>query len=204
MKLRLTPTSPYARKCLVLAHEAGIADRIERVAATIGMGTRDDALTADNPLGKVPVLVTDDGEVVYDSPVICEYLDSLNDGRKLIPAAGMERFRALRREALADGIADAAVLARMEIAVRPEALRWPEAAARQRGKVMAGLDALEAEVETFAAAPDVGQIAAACAIAYLDLRFPDEDWRTARPKLAAWYAAFERRPSMVATRFTAP
>jgi glutathione S-transferase len=194
MRIRTTPISPFGRKCLVLAHEAGL--RLEVVETTLG----EPALTRDNPLGKVPVLLTDEGEAIFDSPVICAYLDALHDGPKLVPPSGMPRFRALRREALADGIADAVVLVRLETAVRPETLRWHEAVERQLGKVRAGLDALEAEAGGWGDVVDVGHIATACMLAYVDFRLPDLGWRATRPRLAAWSAAFAERPSMVATR----
>ena len=112
MKLRYSPTSPYVRKVTVTAQETGVQPRIERVPTV----TTDPAsgLAKDNPLGKVPTLILDDGERLYDSPVICEYLDGLHGGAKIVPPAGPERWVALRRQALADGILDAAVLRLME------------------------------------------------------------------------------------------
>ncbi len=190
MKLRYSPTSPYVRKVLVTAIELGLDKRIERVLNS----TLDP--NSDNPLGKVPALIMDDGEVLYDSPVICEYLDSLHQGAKLIPAEGPARWRALRQQALCDGIADAAILRMLETRRRPEALRWPDSIAQQSGKVSRALDRLEAEVAHLEGALTIGQIATGCTLEYLDFRFGDEDWRPAHPKLAAWQATFAKRPAM--------
>ena len=199
MKLRFSTTSPYVRKVSVTAIELGLDGRIERVA-TNTMDPKSDH-GADNPLGKVPALITDDGERLYDSPVICEYLDSLAEGPKLFPPAGAERWRALRRQALADGILDAAILRMLETRRRPEALRWDGWVRLQSGKIAKALDQLEREADGLDGPLTIGEIAVGCALGYLDFRFPDEDWRAARPALAAWYEGFAGRPSM---RQTAP
>lgn len=201
MKLRHSPTSPFVRKVMVLAHEAGLAGRIETVPTA--PGADEETLARDNPLGKVPALVTDDGAVLYDSAVICEYLDSLHDGVRAFPAAGAARWTALCRQALADGILDAAVLRRYE-ELRPAAQQSAEWIERQQRKVARGLDALEADAAAGGLAGpagplSIGDIAVACALGYLDLRYPGEDWRGGRPALAAWYAGAAKRPSMAAT-----
>ena len=208
MKLRYSPTSPYARKLLVCALERGLDERIERVPTDIG--DPNSGLAAQNPLGKVPALVLDDGTVLYDSPVICEYLDSLHGGEPLIPPSGAARWTAKRREALADGILDAAVLRMIETRRRPEELRWPAWDELQGAKMRRGLDALEAEAAAggleggleggLDGGLDLGTIAIGCMLGYLDLRFAAEDWRPGHPALAAWYEAFTERPSMQATR----
>ena len=146
------------------------------------------------------VLITDDGVSLYDSPVILEYLDSLHGGAPRIPARGPARWTALRRQALADGILDAAVTARLETFQRPEPLRWPTWVARQKAAVARGLDALEAEAATLSGLDTVGEIAIVCALGYLDFRFPDEDWRVAHPRLAGWYTPLLTRPSVAATQ----
>ena len=128
MKIYYSPTSPFVRKCLVVAHELGIGDRLERVPADAHPVKRDRNLVAVNPLGQVPALVTDDGAVLYDSRVIAEYLNDLEDGG-IFPGDGPERWRALTEMSLADGMTDAALLTRYETAARPEALRWAKAAA---------------------------------------------------------------------------
>lgn len=196
MKLRYSTTSPFARKCLVVAFEAGLDKRVETVVTNAWAADTD--LPKDNPLCKVPALTTDGGEVLYDSPVICEYLDSLHDGRKLVPAGGGERWRQLRLQALGDGILDAAVQVRIETAMRPEETRWPKWIERQTAAVTRGCDALEQECAGWGDEFLIGQITAACALGYMDLR-KTADWRAGRPKLAAWYDKVSARPSMAAT-----
>ena len=198
MKLRYSANSPFVRKVMVVAAELGLADRIQ----TVPTDTSDpkSGLSADNPLGKVPALITDDKEVgtLYDSAVICEYLDSLHDGPKLHPSDGIARWHALRRETLADGIMDAAVLRRME-SQRPANERSAAWDAKQRSKVMAGLDVLEREAARFVEPLAIDQIAVACALGYLDFRFAAEPWRDGHPTLARWYDRFAKRPSMATT-----
>jgi len=196
MKLRYSPTSPYVRKVLVLAMEAGLDERIERIPTNPWV--EDAALTEDNPLGKVPTLSTDDGLVLYDSPVICEYLDSLHHGTRIFPIAGKARWQALRQQALGDGILDAAVLRRLE-SQRPAVQRAESWEAMQRTTVQRGLAALERDAAGWDQRLHIGQIAAACALGYLDFRFAEERWRSAHPALAAWYERFAARPSMTAT-----
>ena len=196
MKLYYSPTSPYVRKVTVTAIEIGLDADLERVAADIH--APDPAFVAANPLSKVPALVTDDGLVLYDSPVICEYLDSLHGGHRLFPDREPALWQALRRQALADGILDAGVLCRMET-LRPEEKRWPDWTTRQWGKVMRGLNVLAYEAGSFADEPlTIGHIAVGCALGWLDFRFP-EDWRRGRPELAAWHEGFSARPSMRTT-----
>lgn len=198
MKLRYSPTSPYVRKVCVSAAELGLADRIERIATN----TRDpdSDLAQDNPLGKVPALILDDGQVLFDSPVICEYLDGQHAGERLFPAEGAARWRALRQQALADGIMDAAILRMTEGVRRPEQYRWAEWAEHQKGKVERALDALESETADLEGALTIGQIAVACALGYLDFRFAEDAWRERRPALARWEEGFAARSSMQETR----
>lgn len=198
MKLFSSGASPYARKVAVAAHEAGLIDRIEIVGVTVTPVGVNAQVAAANPLTKVPTLVLDDGTALYDSRVIVEYLDHLSGGR-LVPA-GDDRWRVLRDQATADGLMDAALLARYERALRPEPLRWAEWDAGQVGKVERALDLLEAEFRPAQDAPQIGDIAVACALSYLDFRFAELGWRTGRPKLAAFAEAFAARPSMTATR----
>ncbi len=197
MKLRFSPTSPYVRKVTVLALETGLDDRIERVPAN-PWDAKDD-LPNVNPLGKVPALTTEDGRVLFDSALICEYLDSLHDGAKLFPPDGPERWTALRQQALGNGILEAAVLTFIETGRRPEAARWPLWVERQTGKIERALDLLEREVEALGGQPTIGSITVAIALDYVDFRVPDLAWRDGRPKLAAWHAEFSQRPSMQAT-----
>jgi glutathione S-transferase len=199
MKLYSTPTSPFVRKVLVAAHELGLADRIETVLLRPSPTAADPRLSRDNPLSKIPALVLDDGASLYDSPVICEYLDALAGGGMLVPAAGPVRWDVLRTQALADGILDAAILVFYERQFRPAELHWDAWLAGQTQKALQGLDALEAQAAGFSAAPDVGQIAAACALGWLEFRAPFGDVRAGRPALTAWFERFSSRPSMAAT-----
>jgi glutathione S-transferase len=199
MKLYISPQSPFARKVRVVARETGLAARIEEVAAAVSPVKANAEVGRANPLVKVPTLVLDDGATLFDSPVICEYLDSLHAGRKLFPPAGEARWTALRLQAVGDGILDAGILARYETVLRPEALRWPDWIAGQRGKWHAGLDHLERSAGALAGAPTIGSIAAACALGWLDFRYGAEDWRASRPALARWYETFAARESMRAT-----
>jgi glutathione S-transferase len=198
MKLFYSPASPYVRKCLVVAHEVGLADRIERLACAANPVNRDRSIVAVNPLGKVPTLITDDGTALYDSRTICEYLNALGGG-SLVPASGAARWRVLTEQALGDGILDAALLARYEGAMRPEALRWPEWTAGQLDKIACGLAEIEAHAPSWGDAFDLGKITLACALGYLDFRFADLDWRARAPQAAAWHARIGARASMQAT-----
>ena len=154
------------------------------------------AIMADNPLNKIPILALDDGSVLHDSRVICEYLDALGSGGLFPPGPG--RWPALRLQALADGLLDLAVTWRGE-RNRPAGRRSPPHLDAYRAKALATLDRLEREAPGFADAADIGAIALACALAYLDFRFADLDWRDGRAVLAAWFARFAERPSMIAT-----
>lgn len=196
MKLLYSPFSPFARKVRIVAHETGLQDRVEVVPTS----TEDPAsgLSARNPLNKIPVLETEFGPL-YDSPVICEYLDTLHDGPKLVPAAGADRWRALRWEALADGLMDAALLIRYEITLRPAEKQHEAWVERQKTKIRKSLDQMEADVAELDGPVTIGAIGAASALGYLDLRFADWGWRETHPRLAAWHAAFAERPSYIAT-----
>ena len=199
MKIFYSAASPFVRKCLVAALELGLSDRIERIPAAAHPIERDRTIVAHNPLGKVPTLITDDGTVLFDSRVICEYLNDLGDG-SLLPREGPERWRVLVEQSLADGICDAAVLARYETAMRPEALRWTDWTAGQLEKVASGLAEFEARAVAFGDRVDLGTIAVGCALGYLDFRFASLGWRDAHPNAAAWFEWFGGRDSMVATR----
>ncbi len=199
MKLYAPAPSPYVRKVRVLARETGLAARIEEIPAAVSPIAPDERVTRANPLGKVPALILDDGTALYDSPVICEYLDGLHSGRRLFPPAGPARWAALRQQAEGDGLLDAAVLTRYELVLRPEPLRWPEWVAGQKAKVAAVLDDLERDAASLAGELTIGGITIACALGYLDFRFADDAWRTGRPRLAAWFAEVSMRESLRAT-----
>ena len=197
MKLYYSATSPYVRKVVACAHELGLAGRLELIPTKVvpSEPNRDYARVA--PLIKVPALVRDDGSALFDSIVICEYLDSLG-GDKLFPAKGEARWRALRLNALADGILDAAVLNRYENFVRPENLRWNAWGEGQMLKVDQALDFLEqnsADLEGV----NIGTIAIGCALGYLDFRYADRGWPQKHPKVAAWWKKMGTRPSFAQT-----
>lgn len=198
MKIYFSAASPFVRKCLVCAIELGLDERIERLAAAAHPINRDRNIVASNPLGKVPTFVTDDGAVLYDSRVICEYLDAIAAG-KLFPREGTARWSVLTEQALADGLLDAAILTRYEGAMRPAEYRWSDWTAGQLAKVRSALQVLEANAARYGGRVDIGTIAAGCALGYLDFRFPDIGWRTASPALAGWYEGFAQRPSMQRT-----
>jgi len=198
MQLIYAAASPFARKVRVLAAETGLLDRIELLDTAVLPTTLNERVNALNPLGKIPVLVTDADEVLYDSRVICEYLDTLHAGAKLLPS-GAARWQVLRLAALADGLMDAALLARYERAVRPAELQWAAWLDGQLGKVQRSLTELECQVERLQGPLDLGQIGVACALGYLDFRFADLDWRAAHPGLAAFQQTFAQRASMLAS-----
>lgn len=192
MKLRYSPTSPYVRKVTMTVIETGLESRVERVLTNAWAPDTD--LPADNPLGKVPALTLPEGVTLFDSKVICEYLDSLNEGPKLYPAEGLARWKALRFHALGDGLNDAAVLRRLELMREDgeKSLKWAD---RQAAAMTRTLDALERDADDLAAVFTIGSVATLAALGYLDLRFADDDWRADRPKLAAWFAENAQRRS---------
>ncbi len=197
MKLFFSPTSPYVRKCLVVAHELNLIERIQLLPSKAHPVDRDASVIVANPLGKIPTLITDDGTAVYDSRVICEYLDDLAGGG-LFPRSGAARWTALTRQSLADGMLDAALLARYETAVRPEALRWNDWTLGQIDKLHTSLAALEAAATALDERIDIGTLSLGCALWYLDLRYADLNWRQRYPKVAQWNTQLAQRPSMQA------
>lgn len=200
MKLLYQSHSPYARKVLVFAHEAGFADRIDVVHHETSPVQRNEEVFALNPLGKVPVLICDDQTVLFDSNVICEYLDGLHDGRKLIPSTPSVRFSALRNQAIATGLADAGIAARWETERRPEAVRWPPLLEGYLQKVIASCDYLEANI-TNEDHVDIGDIALATALSWIEFRNVYA-FQATRPRLSDWYGRFCSRASMSATNLS--
>lgn len=198
MKLYYSITSPFVRKCMVVAHHLGLADQIEKLPSAAHPVSRDKTILPSNPLGQVPTLITDDGAAMFDSRVVCEYLDSLGKGN-FFPSKGAARWRVLTEQSLADGILDAALLLRYEGAVRPEELRWRDWTAGQMDKITVGLEHFDKAVDVNAQRLDIGAVALGCALGYLDFRFADYDWRSQCPNLAAWYEVFARLPAMQAT-----
>jgi glutathione S-transferase len=200
MKLFYSPASPFVRKVLVAAHERGIADRIVKLDCAAHPIQQDETIKQRNPSGKVPTLILDDGTALHDSRVICEFLDTIGEAAPLCPPSGPARWRTLVLHAAADEMLDAALLARYETALRPEALRWLEWTGGQMAKIDSTLDAFEANwLAHLHQGIDIGAITVGCALGYLDFRFPDHGWRIGRAGLAAWYGTFATRASMIAT-----
>ena len=197
MKLHWSPRSPFVRKVMIVAHEHGLVDRIVCVRTVAAMTKPNTELMVDNPLSKIPTLVLGDGTVVYDSPVICEYLDAIGEGIKLFPAEAGARLTVLRRQALGDGFLDLLVLARNERQRAPPSEQHRASAAARTAAV---LKSLEREAPALNSTPfSIGHIAIGCALSYLDFRYAGEDWRNDHPGIAAWHSAFAARPSVRAT-----
>ena len=196
MKLRYSPLSPFVRKVTVTLIETGLENKVERIPTDVWDPETD--IAKDNPLGKVPALITNDGKVLYDSPVICEYLDGLHDGDKLFPASGKTRWLALGLQALGDGMSEAGVLKLLETR-RPEEVQYEKWMARQTVTVLRAMDALESETDGLEGPLTIGQVAVGCSVGWLDFRFPDLGWRQDPPGLAEWFEGFSERPSMTAT-----
>src|SRR5688572_5468397 len=196
MKLLYQTHSPYARKALVFAHEAGLADMLEVVHQETSPTHKNAEVFAQNLLGKVPVLIREEGSAIFDSDVICAYFDTMAF-RSLYPAGGEERWAALRLQALAQGLCDSGIALRWERTRRPEPLRFEPLAQGYELKLVTAYDWLEAEAD-FSGDPNIGPIALATALDWLAFReLPD--FRTARPRVANWFGQFVARPSMKAT-----
>lgn len=196
MKLLWSPKSPYVRKVMICAQELGLTDQLELVRAVAAMLKPNPVIMRDNPLGKIPTLILDDGSTLFDSRVICEYLNDLAQG-PLFPREGAAKWQALRWHAFGDGLLDALILWRNErervqpLAVLIDAFEL---------KTRASLQRLEAEVQALRDAPfGMGHVALCCALGYLDYRFETLGWRTLAPRLADWYAAMRERPSIKTT-----
>ena len=181
MKLYSSATSPYVRKVLACAIARGIEGRITTIPTNPHESPA--ALIADNPLSRIPCLVTEDGFALFDSPVICEYLDTIGEMLPLFPASGAARWVALRNQALGDGIMDASVFRRLE-SLKPQEEARTKAMQRQKEAIDRSLALLEREPP--GRLLDIGTIAIACALGFLDLRFAGEDWRASHPRLAEW------------------
>ena len=198
MKIFFSTSSPYVRKCMAVAHELGVADRIEKLPNAAHAINRDANIVKSNPTGQVPTFFCDDGTVLFDSVVICEYLDATFGG-KLFPKSGRERWARLTEHAAADGILGAALLARYEATLRPETLRWPDWSSSQLKKIRSGVEWVEGIAESLPDRVDIGTLAIGCALGYLDFRFSDMNWRSQAPKAADWFAGFSQRAAMTAT-----
>jgi glutathione S-transferase len=197
LTVRTGNNSPFGRKIRIAVAVLGL----ERQVAIAPASTVDpeDPIRQQNPLGKVPVLILDDGSALFDSPVILEYLDHLAGGGRIIPKEPQARFAALRLQALADGLMDASILINYEARYRPVQNHEPKWLDLQAGKVTRALAVLEAAPPGLDSPPDVGQITLACALAYRDFRFPGT-WRATHPRLTAWLEKFAARvPAFAAT-----
>ncbi len=196
MELHISPSSPFVRKTRVAILELGLEDQVEEVISIPWDEGSADVM--QNPVGKVPALITDDGESLFDSPVICEYLDSLSDKATLFPPISPARWTALRRQALADALLDAMIARRVE-GNRPgdaDTEYWID---RHWTAVQRSIDEMACTIPAAGKPIDIGDIAVAVALAQLLYRFGDQDWRPARPELASWFEGMMQRPSIEQT-----
>ncbi len=198
MRLHYSPTSPFVRKVTATAYELGLEAQLEQVPTRTKPTAPDAELVLHNPLGKMPALEVRAGEWLYDSPVICEYLDTLHSGRPLVPRGGWERFRVLRTQALADGIIEACVGTFYERA-RPADKQWQDFERGQVRKVRDGFDLLEREPEYYGGPFDLGQLTVAVAIDYSQLRKVVTDFASRWPRLTAWHKQVSQRRALVET-----
>jgi len=194
MKLFYSPTSPYVRKVMACAIIRGIDQQITKIFSNPHESPAN--LLAANPLSKVPCLITVDGLALFDSPVICEFLDSIGDAPPLFPRAGGARWLALKQQAIGDGVLEAAIVRRMEQRRAADAAH-DAVVARQQAAIGRALDALERDLPQ--KTPNIGAVAVACALGYLDLRFADDAWREGRPQLAGWFAEIMETPGLART-----
>lgn len=197
MKCYITENSPYARKIRVAAHETGVSDQVEWQALT--REERADLIPGINPLGKVPVAVLDNGQVLLDSPVICAYVDSLNHGPKLIPVSGAARWAVLTLEALGDGLGEAVIAASQE-SQKPDDKRSQGVIDRQVGKAANALADLDKQSGRFKEPPMMGEISVACALGYMEYRDVVPNWRESYPSLSAWYVEILKRQSFITSK----
>ena len=198
MKLYWSNASPYARKVRIMIAEKGLGRLVEEISVEVYADPP--ALLAVNPLGKIPALVMDDGQGLFDSPAICAFLDAHPEGRgpRLQPQSAPERWMVMRAEALGDGITDLAFGLRQE-SLKPEGEKSPTSAARARGQLLRSLDAIWPTLQTLPEGTTLGHLTLAVALGYLDFRHADVAWRNGRPELAAWYEQICARPSVSAT-----
>jgi glutathione S-transferase len=201
MKLYYSHRSPYVRLVMVAVHWTKLAPRIQLMNTVVNIYSPLPGLMKDNPLTKIPTLVLDDGSTLYDSRVICEYLDGLHEGQRLFPSEGRERMEALRRLALGHGLIDLLLLWFTE-RNRPGAVQSDEFVNALRDKYRATVAAMNSEVSDIRAAPfTIGHAAIGTALSYSDFRFPDIDWRSENPDLANWHGEFVNIPAVAADPF---
>ena len=197
MKLLYSATSPFVRKVSIVLIETGLSDRVENVPTNPWDPQSD--LPAQNPIGKVPTLISAQGVEIFDSSVICEFLDNLHAGSKMFPINAEGRITANQFQSLADGMMDAAVLGFIENSRRPKDRRWGEWSDRQLAAITRSLNWLEERHQTLNQTSDIGTISVACALGYLDFRFADLEWRRHHERLAEWFEQFAQRESIRAT-----
>jgi glutathione S-transferase len=196
MKLCFSKASPYVRKVSVVLIETELDDGVEKITSNVW--DPESEISNYNPLGKVPTLILDDTTVLYDSPVICEYLDSLHDGEKLFPLSSTNRWKALRLQALGDGMIDAGIIALLESRRSKELInkKWIKRQILVASRV---LDNLESELEDLQNGFNIGHISIACSLGWFDFRFSDFEWRKDHPGLADWFEIISDRSSMIKT-----
>jgi glutathione S-transferase len=200
MLLHWSPRSPFVRKVMIAAHELGVTPRLRTVRTLVASATPNLELMRRNPQSRLPTLELGDGTVLYDSRVICEYFDSLHDGAALFPKTPRERWIALRRQALGDGMLDTLLMWRTE-QLRPTARRSAEHIDAWRLKTITSVGALDKEADALRRSPfSIGHIALGVALGYIDFRFAELDWRKLYPGVAAWHATFNARPSVAANQ----
>lgn len=200
LKLFYSPASPFVRKVLVCAHEKGVAEQIENLPSKPGPVHRDPEIMRENPAGQVPTAITRDGTALFDSRVICAFVDTMSSDMPLLPTEPKARFAAMTLEALADTMLTAAVLCRYETALRPAQFYWDQWYDGQIAKIDSGLDDLESRwIDTLNGPVSIGTITVACVLGYLDFRFADRNWRAGHPELSLWFGDFAKRASMKAT-----
>jgi len=200
MKLFYAPQSPFARKVRAAAIELGLDSRLELEYAEVVPGRPNAAFESRNPLRKIPALLTDQGETIFDSTVICEYLDALAGGGILIPRDPSRRWRVLTNHALAQGMCDSVILIRYETWLRPAESRWPVWLDEQWSKINSGLAWFNGNLEELSKPIDLAHLALGSLLGYVDFRWPDRGWRTQYPDVGAWFAELELRPSFARTK----
>jgi glutathione S-transferase len=198
MKIFYSTASPFVRKTMIVADELGVVDRIERLPAAASPVKRDRNIIPFNPLGQVPTFITDDEQVLFDSKVICEYLNTTFKGKLF--GDDNTRFKLLTDHAVADGAIAASLLVRYELLARPEALRWDEWLEGQTDKITTALQYFEDKAQELYDRIDIVTITLACAFDYLDFRLPDYNWQKRFPGLKAWYDKFSVRESIAKTK----
>ncbi len=199
MNLIVAAASPFARKARILVQELGLQDTVNLIdPGVVSPVSNNSTLNAVNPLGMLPALELDNGDCLYDSPVICEYLNHIADG-PFFPSDPTQRFKTLKLQALGDGIMDLSVALRYEAAFRPQELQWQIWIDYQNEKIERGLELMESRCGDFETSPLIGEITIACALSYRDFRFADIDWRSGRPKLTHWFKEIIKRESLANT-----